>query len=146
MKTCFKCLTAKPITEFYKHAAMGDGRLGKCKECTKKDVLEHRLANLQRIRAYDRMRATEPHRLQSRIKYTTKYRAEHPNRMKANQAVTRAVRAGKLKKQPCWVCGEKALAHHPDYDRPLDVVWLCQPHHKQAHALVANDHALQEAA
>jgi hypothetical protein len=25
------------------------------------------------------------------------------------------------------------LAHHEDYDRPLDVMWLCQPCHKQRH-------------
>lgn len=53
---------------------------------------------------------------------------------------------GLLKKQPCWVCGEKAIAHHPDYDRPLDVVWLCQPHHKQTHALVANDMNMEKSA
>jgi hypothetical protein len=44
-KTCFKCLCKLPLEAFYKHAAMGDGRLGKCKECTKKDA-EWRRASL----------------------------------------------------------------------------------------------------
>ena len=31
-------------------------------------------------------------------------------------------------------CSKKAEAHHPDYDRPLDVIWLCPQHHKALHA------------
>lgn len=37
-KKCFKCKKIKDILEFYKHPATTDGRLGKCKTCTKKDV------------------------------------------------------------------------------------------------------------
>lgn len=34
-KNCFKCNIEKPLTDFYKHPETTDGRLGKCKECTK---------------------------------------------------------------------------------------------------------------
>jgi hypothetical protein len=37
LKTCFKCGLQKTQNEFYKHPQMGDGLLGKCKECTKTD-------------------------------------------------------------------------------------------------------------
>ena len=135
MKRCFKCLCEKPLDAFYRHAAMADGRLNKCKECTKADVSLHRQENLERIRAYDRARASQPHRMATRNRIVAEYAERFPSRKKANTAVGNAVRDGRLKKQPCWVCGSKAVAHHPDYDRPLDVVWLCQPHHKQAHAI-----------
>lgn len=50
--------------------------------------------------------------------------------------VAKAIKSGQLVRQPCFVCGEKAQAHHPDYSAPLDVVWLCVMHHRQAHGLV----------
>lgn len=44
------------------------------------------------------------------------------------------VKRGKVKKEPCKVCGnEKSQAHHPDYSKPAEVVWLCREHHLELH-------------
>lgn len=37
-KCCFKCGKSKSLSLFYAHPRMSDGKLGKCKECTKKDT------------------------------------------------------------------------------------------------------------
>lgn len=145
MKRCFKCLCEKPLEAFYKHAQMRDGHLNKCIECTKRDIKEHRQREWERVRAYDRMRASQPHRVAKAKELQARYRSEHPERKRAQTRLRRAIQAGEVQPQPCWVCGEKAEAHHPDYSAPLDVVWLCSPHHKQAHALVANDPQEREA-
>lgn len=63
MKTCFKCNTNKPLTEFYVHKRMKDGYCNKCKTCTKKDVLLHRGENIEKIREYDRKRSKLTHRI-----------------------------------------------------------------------------------
>ena len=149
MKTCFKCLCAKPLTEFYKHAAMGDGHLNKCKACTKKDVRQHRQDKWESVRAYDRLRASQPHRVALAKEIQTRWRLEHPERKKAHAKLRYAVVSGRLQPWPvCAIpeCSDKPEAHHPDYSRALDVVWLCPAHHKQAHALVSNDPQLKESA
>lgn len=51
-----------------------------------------------------------------------------------HQAVSRAVQLGILIRRPCEICGEKrAVAHHDDYAKPLDIRWLCYPHHSEWH-------------
>jgi hypothetical protein len=146
LKRCFKCLCEKPVEDFYKHALLGDGRLGKCKDCTKADVKRHRQENWEKVRAYDRLRASQPHRVAQAKEIHDRWRAMYPNRKAAQASLRRAVLSGVVKPQPCWVCGSKAEAHHPDYDRALDVVWLCPPHHRQTHALVANDPQMRKEA
>jgi ribosomal protein S27AE len=133
-KECFKCKTVKPLAEFYKHSAMGDGHLNKCKECTKKDVGAHRANNIDRIRAYDRQRANRPERRASNLAITNAWRAEDRRRGRAHCQVARAITKGILVRAPCERCGNpKSVAHHEDYDFPLAVTWLCQPCHKQRH-------------
>jgi|ETNmetMinimDraft_26_1059896.scaffolds.fasta_scaffold16428_2 hypothetical protein len=48
---------------------------------------------------------------------------------------------GDLVRRPCEICTSigrssdrrKTVAHHEDYDRLLEVRWLCHGHHQQVH-------------
>jgi len=52
----------------------------------------------------------------------------------ARHKVYNALKTGKLKRMPCVVCKKlKVYAHHPDYSKPLDIVWLCSYHHHELH-------------
>lgn len=133
-KACKVCLVTKPLSEFYKHPKMADGHLGKCKECQKAASSKARNADPERYREYDRQRGKLPHRIALAIAQTKKWRAEDARRMKCHNAVARALKSGKIEPLPCFVCGnENSNAHHPSYDLPLDVVWLCAVHHKECH-------------
>lgn len=55
----------------------------------------------------------------------------------ARNQVFIAIRNKKLKKLPCSICGDmKTQAHHTDYNKPLDVTWLCFKHHREAHGQI----------
>lgn len=47
----------------------------------------------------------------------------------AHGAVRNALKYGRIKKEPCKCGSMQVEAHHFDYDRPLDVVWVCRKHH-----------------
>lgn len=133
-KKCFKCNAVKPLDDFYKHLKMPDGHVNKCKECNKNDVTVNRNKNIEKFRAYDRERSKNPERIKAITEITRIWRQEDLRRSKAHSAVGRAIRSGDLVRQPCIKCGEeKSVAHHEDYDKPLEVIWLCHPCHKQRH-------------
>ncbi len=137
VKTCFKCGEDKPRTEFYKHPQMADGHLGKCKVCTKLDVKIDRQTN-PRVREYDRERANLPHRMALRHKVCTEWNRRHPEWRKATLVANRAVRDGKLiAPTHCEGCNlpKRLEKHHPDYSKPLLILWLCKPCHAIADKL-----------
>jgi len=44
------------------------------------------------------------------------------------------LRRGKIERKPCVKCGEEqSQMHHPDYSKPLWIVWLCRPCHLEHH-------------
>jgi len=138
-KRCFKCGRIKPLSDFYKHSQMADGHLNKCKECAKRDVNENRNKNIERCRDYDRARyARDGSRGEASPEAKNRAKAawirRNPEARRAHQAVSNAIRDGKLQRQPCEVCGaKKTQAHHDDYSKPLDVRWLCSMCHQDEH-------------
>jgi hypothetical protein len=131
MKTCFKCNKEKENSEFYKHPQMGDGLLGKCKECAKKDIKTNRETS-DRPREYDRERSKTTKRKELALKTQRERRKKYPEKNSAYLKVYRAIKKGVLVREACF-CGNKAEAHHDDYSKPLDVVWLCKRHHEDRH-------------
>lgn len=122
-KRCFKCGGIKPISEFYSHREMADGHLNKCKDCTKKD---------QRDREVNQAGAV----FRSRLALCEK----QPSKYHAHKTVEAAIKAGVVEKPDCcFGCGRpssesRVTAHHHDYSKPLEVVWVCSKCHRQLDA------------
>lgn len=143
---CKVCGVSKPAADFYAHPKTANGLLPACKECHKDAVRRNRAAKAAYYRQYDLDRADLPHRSAARKEYqqTEAGRAaanlakknwseRNAVRKAASVIVNNAIKNGRLMPQPCWVCGKKAQAHHPDYDAPLAVAWLCPSHHALVH-------------
>lgn len=147
IKTCYRCGLTLGIDSFYTHKKMADGRLNKCKECCKQEAIENRNLKIEYYRKKDRERSLLDHRVKARVAYAKTeqgrkrlsiskkaWMGRNPNKRKAHIKLGNSVRDGKIKKKPCAVCGScKVHAHHDDYSKPLEVIWLCQKHHRDIH-------------
>jgi len=150
MKKCFKCGEEKPIDEFYRHSGKSDGRMGKCKGCTKNDVRINYRKNIDHYRNYDKDRAMRPDRVAMRSEYQKteqgkesvrkskeKWDIKNPKKKWCATSIGNAVRDKKITKPTlCSKCSKKPKrlhGHHDDYDRPLDVRWLCPACHISWH-------------
>lgn len=91
--------------------------------------------NAEYFEGYNKTYYKKPEVLQRKKLQAREYRKNPELKIKfdARDAVTKALKKGTLKKQPCQVCGANAQAHHPDYTKPLNVVWLCRKHHIEEH-------------
>jgi hypothetical protein len=49
------------------------------------------------------------------------------------------LRRGKLERRPCAICGDpRSFMLHDDYDKPLQVTWLCRRHHVRMHQILGD--------
>ena len=79
--------------------------------------------------------------------YSKEYKDRNPEKVLAHQYVMWALRLGVLKKpNNCEKCGLniKLEAHHKDYSKQLDVMWLCRICHAHEHGkLLDKDSRIQ---
>ena len=154
-KRCFKCHCLKPLDDFYRHPQMADGHLNKCKECAKADVNKNRAANLEYYQEYDRnrfqydlerrslqldkMREWARNNPEKLAEVKSQWADRNPEKTNCKNLLNNAVRDGKvIKTYSCQFCGTSGVTihgHHPDYTKPLEVMWLCAACHSRQHRL-----------
>lgn len=62
------------------------------------------------------------------------YKKRNAKKVNARNRVYQAIKRGELERGPCEECGTTVdvHGHHHDYDKPLEVRWLCRAHHNEA--------------
>ncbi len=116
------------MENFYRHPAMADGHLGKCKACAILDARINRVT-MPRARQYDRERARTEQRKRLAATIQRRWKARNPDRARAQAKALRAHRNSPMKCEGCGLAGKRLERHHPNYELPLAVVWLCKPCH-----------------
>ncbi len=148
IKRCSHCRETKPYDDYYKDKNYRTGLSPQCKSCHDKGVKLWREANPEKRKAIDKAAKNRTSVKQKREwsrRYVTehrgecaarlrKYRSDNPERARANEAIKRAVKSGRINRpvtcQKCGVSG-KIEGHHPDYSKPLEVKWLCTKCHRR---------------
>jgi hypothetical protein len=101
----------------------------KLKDWRGKNVEARRLINQKQ-----ELKNIEKRRLSHRIS-AKKNRDNNPVIHSARNMIYKTIKRGKVVRGICVVCGsvENIQAHHEDYSKPLDVIWLCRFHHQEIH-------------
>ena len=147
-------MQAKPARMFSKCCNAGDGLQPTCKKCVSEYMAKYYSKNKERIK-----KRVRNYRLQNRglhiqrdkekymkhrggiLKRCKAYQAAHPEQVHAKRRLHVALNRGDLTRPAvCEGCGRSDAvidAHHDDYNKPLDVIWLCRFCHRQHHAASA---------
>jgi hypothetical protein len=146
LRRCTRCGAEKPLTSFYRKPDRPNGYSSHCKSC---------------INAYEKQRVQDPEvRARKRADHRASYRrnrecvrqrrppydpdaaAERYARrrgtpeQRARSLISGEVQSGRIvKPHACQDCEARGpvQAHHEDYSRPLDVMWLCTQCHGKRH-------------
>ena len=111
-KKCPKCQRDLPVSEFHKSVWRKDGLYSYCRDCNTIRMRLFRKTHRQLINENGR---------KSRIKY--------PERQRCRSKANYFIKGNELCSiKGCNRLGEK---HHPDYNNPLQIIWLCRRHHRQ---------------
>lgn len=157
MKICSKCKIKKTEDGFYRNKNEKDGFSYQCKDCAKKysqspagiacgkrywkklrktDEYHARLVRQREYGVSTKGKASAKKYGQSEKgkELRKKRRMENMEKYRARYKIKNAIEYGQLKRLPCVVCkNPKSEGHHPDYSKPLDVIFLCLKHHRELH-------------
>ena len=142
-KICDECREAKPLSEFNRDRRKQDGLQCRCRTCFSRYNAQRYARDKERFKEIVKQyKDANPQEVfATRLKI---WERDH-SRLNCYRVVEAALNAGAIvKSEVCCVCGVRDVdagkhglhKHHFDYDKPLDVVWLCTKCHGQIHKVI----------
>jgi hypothetical protein len=108
----------------------------KYKEGNKKYIEKQKIEDIEKFRDAERERGK---------RWRSSHRMEHYVHTLLNRAIENG---GIVKPNKCSKCGIEAVkinAHHEDYSKPYDVIWLCDKCHAERHVKIRKQKAMEAA-
>lgn len=88
--------------------------------------------NAEHVKAY--AEEWEKNNKEKRRRINSRSKTNHPYESYIRDQTNNAIKLGKLIRKPCEICGvEPTDAHHDNYNKPLEVRWLCRKCHAEWH-------------
>lgn len=152
MKKCKRCLIEKEENLFGLFKRSKDGLNRYCKICMNFFSKVYSDKNREKIRQKKRdkykiesvsilKKENDRRKTDAWRKHHNEYQKKHRLSRDARQILRRAVSKGLISKNiNCENCFSDVFieAHHKDYSKPLEVVWLCRACHKSLHFTKGN--------
>ena len=140
-KACFKCGEWKDLSEYYVHKQMGDGHIGKCKDCTKAEVkarrdvliLDPKWKEKEQARGREKnKRLGYKHYPEPDVKKqnVVRYFGKYPEKAKAKNLSQRIMPKIKSNQMHHW-------SYRPENAK--DVIEMTMKDHKKAHRFLVYD-------
>lgn len=104
----------------------------KIKEWKKKDYIIHREKRIKSIKNWQENNEEKYKKIN--IEKGKLYRKRHPEKTKA-QSIVNNYHIKIPKGQLCVICNKNLAIerHHPDYNKPLEIIFLCRECHNKIH-------------
>lgn len=96
----------------------------------------YRYTEIRKERFEKRTEEQKERKIQYDIQYRKIYCSNNPEKEKARRMLSYYIKHGYMERPTiCSKCGENKFieAHHEDYSKPLDVIWLCKGCHVKLH-------------
>jgi len=135
-KKCNKCGEIKPIKEFRKAKTCKGNMSTYCRKCLSLCTAKTPSHQPEARRIYERERQKRPGHKEKALKLTLSWRKRNPEAVACWTIFKKAIKEKRIiRVKKCVECGSdiQVEAHHEDYSKPLEVLWLCRKCHYHKH-------------